>query len=175
MVFVGLTASRLPKMRLAFLFDLTSLSTGLKATWGWAANSPAIVWLLCGGLRYSSNHAAVEHAVRGKCARCHRDDERIADLQTLAIQVQGLTLINRCLVVRRELTDKICAPVQNRKPRRQSGSGFKGALDSQTVQIGAVDLEAAPLRGHRRRQSPCRRSRHRKDRRSGKTRTSQCP
>ena len=30
MVFVGLTASRLPKMRLAFLFDLTSLSTGLK-------------------------------------------------------------------------------------------------------------------------------------------------
>ena len=40
MVFVGLTASRLPKMRLAFLFDLTSLSTGLKATWGRSANSP---------------------------------------------------------------------------------------------------------------------------------------
>ena len=39
MVFVGLTASRLPKMRLAFLFDLTSLSTGLKATWGRAATA----------------------------------------------------------------------------------------------------------------------------------------
>lgn len=47
--------------------------------------------------------------------------------------------------MRWELTDKICAPVQNRKPRRQPGSGFKGALDSQTIQIGAVDSEAAPF------------------------------
>ena len=45
MVFVGLTASRLPKMRLAFLIDLTSLSSVLKADWGGISQQPRH-WLI---------------------------------------------------------------------------------------------------------------------------------